>query len=164
MLSSSVPGGLIWVTGQPVRETSMRLRTFVQATTETDSGHSDLRRRAVSYDLSGERLTERGLSGRRHRAPGAKNPPSLRRSEVYPLVFRQYYRDPYLAVMLIVVFALDDTASPLTAEGHSPASWHCTISGQQRRCPAGGSRYGAAALEVREIWKAACGCASEARR
>ena len=25
---------------------------------------------------------------------GAKNPPSLRRSEVYPLVFRQYYRDP----------------------------------------------------------------------
>ncbi len=27
---------------------------------------------------------------------GAKNPPSLRRSEVYPLVFRQYYRDPCL--------------------------------------------------------------------
>ena len=27
---------------------------------------------------------------------GAKTPPSLRRSEVYPLVFRQYYRDPYL--------------------------------------------------------------------
>ena len=49
---------------------------------------------AVSYDLSGERLTERGLSGRPHPAPGAKNPPSLRRSEVYPLVFRQYYRDP----------------------------------------------------------------------
>jgi len=30
---------------------------------------------------------------------GAKNPPSLRRSEVYPLVFRQYYRPPYARLL-----------------------------------------------------------------
>jgi hypothetical protein len=50
-------------------------------------GHSDLRRRAVSYDPSGERLTERGAIRTGAPGAGAKNPPSLRRSEVYPLVF-----------------------------------------------------------------------------
>ena len=40
----------------------------------------------VNVSLSG------GYPDGRTRA-GAKNPPSLRRAEIYPLVFRQYYRD-----------------------------------------------------------------------
>src|SRR5260370_32727489 len=57
-------------------------------------GHSDLPRRAVSYDLSGERLTERGLSGRPHPAPGPRTRRASAGQSYIRWFFRQYYRDP----------------------------------------------------------------------
>ncbi len=66
----------------------------MHATSETDTGHSDLRRRAVSYDLSGERLTERGLSGRPHPAPGPRTRRASAGQRYIRWFFRQYYRDP----------------------------------------------------------------------
>ena len=67
--------------------------------TRSPTGHPDTRpqrlAKAPSHMICPVNVS---LSGRaiRTAAPGAgaKNPPSLRRSEVYPLVFRQYYRDP----------------------------------------------------------------------
>ncbi len=62
--------------------------------TRSPTGQSAARPRAVSYDLSGERLTERGLSGRPHPAPGPRTRRASAGQRHIRWFFRQYYRDP----------------------------------------------------------------------
>jgi hypothetical protein len=77
---------------------------FVRRVPQPDTrtpGHSDLRRRAVSYDLSGEPLTERGLSGRPHPAPGPRTRRASAGQRYIRWFFRQYYQDPELTGLAI---------------------------------------------------------------
>ena len=72
----------------PLGDPQPDIRTVGRAATATCEG-------AVSYDLSGERLTERGLSGRPHPAPGPRTRRASAGQRYIRWFFRQYYRDPF---------------------------------------------------------------------
>ena len=69
----------------PLGDPQPDTRTVGRAATATCEG-------AVSYDLSGERLTERGLSGRPHPAPGPRTRRASAGQRYIRWFFRQYYR------------------------------------------------------------------------
>ena len=71
----------------PLGDPQPDIRTVGRAATATCEG-------AVSYDLSGERLTERGLSGRPHPAPGPRTRRASAGQRYIRWFFRQYYRGP----------------------------------------------------------------------
>ena len=69
----------------PLGDPQPDIRTVGRAATATCEG-------AVSYDLSGERLTEQGLSGRPHPAPGPRTRRASAGQRYIRWFFRQYYR------------------------------------------------------------------------
>ena len=73
---------------RPLKDPQPDIRTVGRAATATCEG-------AVSYDLSGERLTERGLSGRPHPAPGPRTRRASAGQRYIRWFFRRYYRDPW---------------------------------------------------------------------